>query len=86
MPPEENDDIERLKHKLYARGGKGKPLADIRTPLNPSTAEAPVAWVKEEEPEAMAPPKKASLYYEEPQKGMSLPAKFLLGSVGFFVL
>lgn len=85
MPPEENDDIERLKHKLYARGGKGKPLADIRTPLNPSTAEAPVAWAKEEQEEPEVP-KKASLYYEEPKKGMSLPAKFLIGSVGFFAL
>src|SRR6185295_12329727 len=27
-----------------------------------------------------------SLYYEEPKKGMSMPGKFLLGSLGFFVL
>lgn len=85
MPPEEKDEIERLKHKLYARGNKAKTLTDIRTPLNPSTAEAPVAWAKEEE-KAPEPAKRPNLYYEEPTKGMSLPAKFLLGSVGFFVL
>src|ERR1700690_741277 len=91
MPPEEKDEIERLKHKLYARGNKDKPLADIRTPLNPSSAEAPVAWAKEEEEKAPEAPlaghaKRAPLYMEPDKKGMSLAAKFLFGSVGFFVL
>ena len=60
MPPEEKDEIESLKHKLYARG-KEKPLTDIRTPLTPSTAEAPVAWAKEEEKKEEVP-RRPSLY------------------------
>ncbi len=85
MPPEEKDEIEQLKHKLYSRGRKLPELSDVRTPLNPSTAEAPVAWTKEEE-KVLEKPQSSSLYYEEPPKGMSLPAKFLIGAVGFFVL
>jgi hypothetical protein len=85
MPPEEKDEIEKLKHKLYSRENKAKPLADIRTPLSPSTVEVPVSWTKEEE-QVIESAQKKPLLYIEPKSGMSLPAKFLLGSISFFVL
>src|SRR4051812_34461433 len=82
MPPGESDDIERLKHELYSRNRKLPAIEDVRTPLNPSTAEAPVAWTKEEEPIETSKP----VMIESRRKKMSMPAKFLIGSVAFFVL
>lgn len=83
----EENEIESLKHKLYSRTTKGQTVGDIRTPLNPSEASAPVAWPKEEaEEKPPEPQKKPSLYIEPVKKGWSAPAKFLLASMGFFVL
>jgi hypothetical protein len=95
MPPEEKpartnpdqsggDDIEFLKNKLYSREAKPKPMGDIRTPLSPSTAEAPVSWQKEEE--ESAPVKKPVLLYQESKQKMSFAAKFFIGSLVFFVV
>jgi hypothetical protein len=82
MPPEEKDDIELLKNKLYSRGGKPHPMSDIRTPLSPSIAEAPVSWKEGEEDTA---PKKTSLLYTEPKQKMSFATKFFIASLVFFV-
>ncbi|MDO8548373.1 MAG: hypothetical protein Q7R71_01755 [bacterium] len=87
MPPEEKDEIENLKHTLYSRGKKLPHLSDIRTPLSQSEAEAPVSWpsfAEASDGQDKTPPSPLSRYEEK--KGMSLPAKFLLGSIGFFVL
>ncbi len=96
MPPEEKndkDDIEVLKAKLYSRKGSHKPISDIRVPLSPSDAEAPVAWpVSAEEAESQAKktavkkPPLAQFTQFTMKKKMSFAAKFFIGSLIFFVL
>ena len=90
MPPEEKDDIEILKNKLYSRGNKQKPISDIRAPLSPSEAEVPVAWAKDttgEDAAAAAKKNHIDEYMALPkQRGMSFATKFLIGSFLFFIL
>ncbi|MGH9645945.1 MAG: hypothetical protein ACRD4E_03930, partial [Bryobacteraceae bacterium] len=84
------DDIEKLKHKLYSRADKDKLIEDIRTPLTQTEVETPVAWPKDEVPEEKEkePPRPPLSQFlpVETRTGMSLPAKFLIGSVLFFVV
>ncbi len=84
MAREEKSGVEKLKHELYARDHKpGSPVE--RTPLSPSAANAPTAWAPPETPptDVSAPQPVES---SETTKRMSFAAKFLIGSVGFFVL
>jgi hypothetical protein len=88
-PDPGGDDIEILKSRLYSRANKQKPISDIRTPLSPSDAEAPVAWPSSAEAsgeQAAQPDKKppfAQLYMKQK---MSFATKFFIGSFVFFVL
>jgi len=92
MAREEKSGVERLKHKLYARDHKADDTAE-RSALTPSGADAPRAWKDiQESPEGpMAPPPETNPsalrpLTEEPKPRMSFAAKFLLGSMGFFVI
>jgi hypothetical protein len=92
MPPEEKDEIEKLKHKLYSRGNKGKVVSDIRTPLTNDRPDTPVAWATPTdetgavvEPEKKMPPI-AAYMQQQGKKKMSFAAKFLIGSILFFLL
>lgn len=86
MPPEEKDAIEHRKHELYSRKAKTDGLGDIRTPLSPRTADAPVNWEnpeKEEQPEAKKPP---LTEFSMQKRKTSFAAKFLGLSMVFFAL
>jgi uncharacterized repeat protein (TIGR01451 family) len=93
MPPEENgstrspqdDAIEHRKHDLYSRKAKTGHLNDIRTPLSPRTAEAPVAWshAKDSSGQKKAPP---LTEFTMRKTKMSFAAKFLGLSMVFFAL
>lgn len=82
--PGDRSSVERLKDAIYSRTKKPFMKGDVRTPLAPSSAHAPVTW------ESDAPREAASLVGEgrpEPlarPRGWSLPAKFLAGSIVFF--
>ncbi|HEY5382936.1 MAG TPA: hypothetical protein VIJ88_00015 [Candidatus Paceibacterota bacterium] len=93
MPPEEKDDIEILKAKLYSRARKQKPISDIRMPLTPSDVEAPVTWpLSAEEAESQAKkvevkkPPLAQFSQSYMKKKMSFASKFFIGSLVFFIL
>jgi len=84
----QGDAIEHRKRELYSRKSK-QALSDVRTPLSPRTAEAPVAWEKPKEeaspePEVKKPP--LAQFTEMKKRKMSFAAKFLLVSVLFFAL
>src|SRR5579859_723892 len=93
MSPEgKEDSMERRKRELYSRTKKMNGLGDIRTPLSPSTAEAPVSWDnKDEEGEEASKkedekPKLPPLAQFEMKRKMPFAAKFLIGSILFFIL
>lgn len=72
--------MERLKHELYARDHESV-NSDIRAPLSTEDADVPVAWHKEKEPER--PIISAPITNT---RRMSAAAKFLMGSLAFFVI
>lgn len=85
---EEGNEIEKLKKKLYSRADTGKPMDDIRSPLSqkevdevPKTFQAPAVV---EAPKLTEPPIAALMSTRK--KGMSFAAKFLMGSLAFFVI
>lgn len=78
---QEKSAVDGLKAKLYSREGQG-PKRDIRAPLSPSEAEAPVAWAPSEE-EAATHDRRGPL--EEKPK-MPFALKFFIGSVVFFLI
>lgn len=89
MPPdrEEGNEIEQLKKKLYSRADTGRPMSDIRSPLSQKEMdEVPKTFQKpaDEAPKPIQPPIGA-LMATKKQK-MSFAAKFLIGSVVFFIL
>jgi hypothetical protein len=76
----EEGGVEHLKGELYSR--KRKPgVQDVRAPLTPSDAEAPVHWEGEIAPRAPKP-----FYIQTAHERMALATKFLIGSAIFFVL
>ena len=91
MPPDREgtgDEIEKLKKKLYSRASKDKPMDDIRAPLSPKEVdEVPKTFQKppeEEAPKPVGPPIAALMTTRK--KKMPFAAKFLIGSVIFFIL
>jgi len=82
MDRDDKSGVEKLKDKLYSRKNTEE-VGDIRTPLEVNAPEVPPAWQQEAPREA---PETPSLAPREPKKTMSLSAKFLLGSVLFFIL
>lgn len=95
MAREEKSGVERLKNKLYARNNTPDDIS-VRSPLSPSDADAPRAWSEVgpgagEKAEATGAPVTSApvqrpLIAPERKPGMSFAAKFLLGSMGFFVI
>ena len=74
--------VDHLKDSLYSRKQKGGMLGDVRAPLSPSEAHAPLAWKGEaavQEPRPVVP----SI---TPRRRMAIATKFLIGSAVFFVL
>ncbi len=72
--------VDHLKDKLYSRKERHT-MQDVRSPLTPSEAYAPLAWegeLKPREPRLIVPP--------TPRERMALATKFLIGSAIFFVL
>ncbi|MDO8706111.1 MAG: hypothetical protein Q7J84_14305, partial [Sulfuricaulis sp.] len=71
--------VDHLKDSLYSRKW-GNGMQDVRVPLSPSEAHAPVAWegeMKPREPRLIVPPAQAR---------MKIATKFFIGSAIFFVL
>jgi hypothetical protein len=85
---EEGNEIESLKKKLYSRTGTAKPMSDIRSPLSPKEVDdLPKTFqepITEEIQRPIVPPIAALMTTRK--KGLSFAAKFLMGSVGFFIL
>lgn len=76
----EQDGVERMKGKLYSRK-ETHGMDDVRAPLTPSEAKAPLAWegeLRPREPRLIVPP--------SPRERMALATKFLIGSVVFFLI
>lgn len=76
----EEGGVDHLKDKLYSRKEKHT-MQDVRSPLTPSEAHAPLAWegeLKPREARLIVPP--------TPRERMALATKFLIGSVVFFLL
>ncbi len=72
--------MDHLKDKLYSRTEK-QGMGDMRAPLSPSEAHAPVAWegdLSQRRPRAVVLP--------DPRARMALATKFLIGSGMFFLL
>src|SRR3989344_2024750 len=95
MAREEKSGVEKLKNRLYARGGIKKIKKEERTALTPSDASAPKTWKEPEPPTPVTPtsspiqtppPDVASVSPREPRSHMSFALKFLAGSLIFFVL
>ena len=78
MDTDEKSGVDKLKDSLYSRNEA--PIQDIRTPLSPESSDVPVGWAKEEEAEVLEPVSLSPVT----KKTMSLPTKFLIGSVLFF--
>lgn len=80
MQQHDEGGVDRLKDKLYSRKEK-QTMQDVRSPLTPSEAHAPLAWEGELKPRAprlIVPP--------TPHERMALATKFLIGSVVFFIV
>lgn len=98
MAREEKSGVEKLKNKLYARESAPKGKTEDRTVLSPSEAAAPKSWKDIEpmtsgSPPSATPPPLAPVSSMPPPLSeppafshMSFAAKFLIGSVAFFVL
>lgn len=79
---EPQDGVEHLKHSLYSRK-RGDSMRDVRAPLSPSEAQAPVAWAPEESPR----PRRPLNFGELPEKSrMAFATKFFIGSAVFFIV
>jgi hypothetical protein len=92
MAREEKSGVERLKNKLYARNHTPEDPA-ARSTLSPSSADAPRTWndIQQTQPSDPAtsvtlPSSQRPLIAPEPKPRMSFAAKFLLSSIGFFVV
>ncbi len=73
--------VDHLKDSLYSRKHQGG-MEDVRAPLSPSEAHAPVAWEgerKPNDPRLIVPPPVS-------RSGMGLATKFFIGSAIFFVV
>ncbi|KKW27395.1 MAG: hypothetical protein UY71_C0045G0001, partial [Parcubacteria group bacterium GW2011_GWB1_52_7] len=77
---EDKGGVEHLKNKLYSRQGSQAPQ-DIRAPLEPSDAHAPVAWS-----DSAVPAKAPKPVFLTPERRMAFSTKFFIGSAVFFVL
>jgi hypothetical protein len=78
--PHDESGVDRLKDKLYSRKG-ARGIQDVRAPLTPSEAHAPVKWEGE-----LAPRAPRIVAEPTPKERMALATKFLIGSVIFFVV
>lgn len=77
--PHDDGGVDKLKNQLYSRKNEHQSMQDVRAPLTPSEAEAPMSWKGELRPTAPRA-------IVTPAKGMGFALKFLIASVLFFVL
>lgn len=87
MAKEEKSSVDKLKRRLYARGGDESINADVRTPLAREEEDTPVAWSAPPTPAApVDSPMRPSAPVAAPTTHTrSLASKFLIGSAVFFV-
>src|SRR5216684_1773840 len=86
MAREEKDSVEGLKSKLYSRNS-GDVSPDIRSPLSPRDAKAPVGWGEAPLPPSTSPMRPSLEQMQRDAKPrMSWASKFFFGSIAFFVV
>lgn len=87
MAREEKSGVERLKNELYARSYTPDDPA-TRSALTPSSAEAPRRWTTEQSEAGNTPPVLTTPPPMAPmtKRSMSFAAKFLIGSMIFFLV
>lgn len=73
--------VDHLKDKLYSRKTANHGIQDVRAPLSPSEARAPVKWEGELTPRAPR-----VIHEATPRERMAMATKFLIGSVIFFII
>lgn len=81
MSRDDEGGVDKLRDKLYSRKGANEGIRDIRAPLTPSEAHAPVKWEGELSPRAPRPVREPT-----PKERMAMATKFLIGSIIFFLI
>ena len=83
MAERKKDSIDGLKNRLYSRNDGIRVNPQERTPLSSSEASAPHSW---EEPAASSFAQPLTLSPRKKKSRMSLPVKFFIGSLVFFII